>query len=29
MLGALLGPVRPFAIPKERVEVKVSVLASL
>lgn len=29
MLGALLGLVRPFAIPKRRVEVEASVLASL
>lgn len=29
MLGVLLGLVRPFAIPKGRVEVKASVLASL
>lgn len=29
MLGALLGLVRPFAIPKGRVEVEASVLASL
>mgnify|MGYP000881036444 FL=1 len=29
MLGVLLGLVRPFAIPKGRVEVEFSVLASL
>lgn len=29
MLGALLGLVRPFAIPKGKVEVEFSVLASL
>lgn len=29
MLGVLLGPVRPFAIPKGRVEVESSVLPSL
>lgn len=29
MLGALLGLVRPFAIPKRRMEVEASVMASL